>query len=382
MNTIVSEELYGYAVNHYRALHRIPEVGFDLPETTAYVVKALEELGIAPQTQYGQCSVVGQIGDDPNRPTIAFRADMDALPITETTGLPWSSTKEGAMHACGHDSHTAIMLATAKYLKAHEQELKCNVRLMFQPSEEGAISGAKMMVDNGVMDGVDCVVCTHCEPTIHSGKTGLGYGDSMAACIPMEIRFHGKSAHATLPQNGIHALDMAVDAYTELKAMVAKEANGLKYIWNVGHLGAGDVHNIIPDLATLRISFRFYDIPFSLRVMEQVEAICRRIAASYGGSVDFDWRMSTGPVYNDPKIADKVKAAMEGLDVAPFPARMSSEDFAWYLTKAPGVLFRYGSGNEEIGIVDIAHNSNFQVDEEGMKTAIYTFVRFALQYEK
>ena len=379
---VVSKELFETAVNHYRHLHQCPEVGFDLPITAAYVTEELRKMGIEPTDRYGTCSVVGQIGDRADVTTIAFRADMDALPITETTGLPWASKRDGAMHACGHDSHTAILLAVAKYLKEHEQELACNVRLMFQPSEEGAISGAKMMVDNGVMEGAECVVCTHCEPTIHSGSVGIFSGDYMAACIPMEIRFHGKSAHATLPQNGIHALDMAVDAYHEMKAMVAKEAEGRKYIWNVGHLGAGDVHNIIPDLATLRISFRFYDIPFSLRVMENVESICRRIAESYGGSVEFDWRMSTGPVYNDPAIASKVRTAMEGLPVVPCGSKLSSEDFAWYLTKAPGVLFRYGSGNEELGIVDIAHNSNFQIDEEGMKTAIRTFVRFALQYNK
>ena len=146
--------------------------------------------------------------------------------------------------------------------------------------------------------------------------------------------------------------------------------------------------NTMPDVTMIPAIASFFGVSTDelfdfnrLEAEKQVEAICRRIAASYGGSVDFDWRMSTGPVYNHPAIADKVKAAMEGLEVIPFPARMSSEDFAWYLTKAPGVLFRYGSGNEEIGIVDIAHNSNFQVDEVGMKTAIYTFVRFALQYE-
>ena len=378
----VSDALFDYAVTHYRNLHQIPEVGFDLPKTAAYVTAELKALGLEPTDRYGQCSVVAQIGSDPNRPTIAFRADMDALPIEETTGLPHSSRHPGAMHACGHDSHTAILLAVAKYLKAHEKELACNVRLMFQPSEEGAVSGAKMMVDNGVMDGAECVVCTHCEPTIHSGHVGIFSGDYMAACIPMEIRFHGKSAHATLPENGIHSLDMAVDAYHELRAMIRQEAGDRKYIWNVGHLAAGDVHNIIPELTTMRISFRFYDIPFSLRVMDRVKEICERIAASYGGTVDLDWRMSTGPVYNDPQIAQRVRTAMEGLPIDESGSKLSSEDFAWYLTKAPGVLFRYGSGNEQLGIIDIAHNSNFQIDEEGMKTAIYTFVRYALQYNQ
>lgn len=380
---IVSDELFAQAVKHYQYLHKYPEVGFDLPITAAYVAQELKNMGIEPSDQYGTCSVVGQIGNRKDVPTVAFRADMDALPITENTDLPFASTIPGSMHACGHDSHTAILLATAQYLKAHERELNCNVRLMFQPSEEGAVSGAKMMVDNGVMDGVDAVVCTHCEPTLPSGSVGIYSGDYMAACIPMEIRFHGRSAHATLPQNGIHALDMAVDAYAEMKKMVAREAGDkYKYIWNVGHISAGDVHNIIPDLTTMRISFRFYDIPFSLRVMEQVKTICESIAASYGGTVDIDWRMSTGPVYNDPAVAEKVRQAMEGLPVEPISSKLSSEDFAWYLSKAPGVLFRYGSGNEALGSTDVAHTCNFKIDPEGMKTAIRTFIRFALNYNK
>lgn len=378
MNLIFKE-----ACTHYEYLHRIPEIGFDLPQTAAYVTKALHALGITPTDRYGTCSVVGQIGDRKDVPTIAFRADMDALPITETTGLPFASTIPGAMHACGHDSHTAILLAVAQYLKAHENELSCNVRLIFQPSEEGAVSGAKMMVDNGVMDGVETVICTHCEPTIPSHALGLYSGDYMAACIPMEIRFHGKSAHATLPHNGIHALDMAADAYLAMKAMVREEAADIcKYIWNVGHMAAGDVHNIIPDLATMRISFRFYDIPFSLRVMDRVKEICEGIAASYGGSVEIDWRMSTGPVCNDPHVVEKIRKATDGIELIPIDSKMSSEDFAWYLSKAPGALFRYGSGNKELGCTEVAHNSNFKIDPNGMKNAISTFIRYALNYNK
>ena len=379
---LVSDELFSYAVEHYRHLHQYPEVGFDLPLTAAYVAKQLQLLGIEPQTCYGQCAVVGQIGNNPNRPTIGFRADMDALPVTEKTDLPFASTIPGAMHACGHDSHTAIVLAAAKYLKEHEEDLACNVRLMFQPSEEGAISGAKMMVDHGVMDGVETVIATHCEPFIPAGEVGLAVGDYMAACIPLEIKFHGRTAHATLPETGIDALAMAVEAYNALKAMVKEEAGDRKYIWSVGHLAAGDVHNVIPDLATLRISFRFYDIPFSLRVMDRVTEICNAIAASYGGTVEYDWRMSTGPVYNDAAVADRLCAAMDGLKVHPLDSKMSSEDFAWYLSKAPGALFRYGSGNEAKGCNGRAHNNDFKIDEDGMKTAIRTFIRCALAYNK
>lgn len=381
MNT-VSNELFDLAVEHYRNLHQIPEIGFELPMTTAYVKKALNEIGITTTDQYGTCSVVGQIGFRKEVPTIAFRADMDALPVTEASGLSFSSTIPGAMHACGHDSHTAILLTVAKYLKEHEQELTCNVRLIFQPSEEGAVSGAKMMVDNGVMDDVKCIICTHCENSIPAGSVGLHVGDYMAACIPMEITFHGRSAHATLPETGIDALAMAVEAYIALKKMVKEEAGERPYIWSVGHLAAGDVHNVIPDLARMRISFRFYDIPFSQQVMENTVSICHQIADSYGGSVEFDWRMSTGPVHNDATVAQKVCLAMESLPFTELSSRMSSEDFAWYLTKAPGVLFRYGTGNPISSSNSLAHNNDFKIDPEGMRTAILTFVRFALSYDK
>lgn len=378
----VPQDLFDYTVAHYHHLHQYPEIGFDLPMTAAYVTEELKKLGIAPTDRYGTCSVVGQIGNDPSRPTIAFRADMDALPVQEKTDLPFSSKIPGAMHACGHDSHTAILLAVAKYLKEHEQELACNVRFVFQPSEEGAVSGAKMMVDNGVMEGVECVVATHCENFIPSGKTGLCVGDYMAACIPLEIQFHGRTAHATLPETGIDALAMAVEAYNALKSMVKEESAGRNYIWSVGHLGAGDVHNVIPDLATMRISFRFYDIPFSLKVMDRTKQICEAIAASYGGTVTLNWRMSTGPVHNDKAIAEKLRTAMDGIEVEDLPHKMSSEDFAWYLGKAPGVLFRYGSGNADKGSNTRAHNNDFTINEEGMKTAIRTFVQYACNYNK
>ena len=378
----VSKELFDFSLEHYRHLHQYPEIGFDLPLTAAYVTDVLKQIGLKPTDAYGTCSAVCQIGQREDVPTIAFRADMDALPVTEKTDLSFASTIPGAMHACGHDSHTAVLLATAKYLKEHEQELACNVRLVFQPSEEGAISGAKMMVDNGVMDGVECVVATHCENNMQAGKVGLCPGDYMAACIPMEIQFHGHSAHAALPETGIDALAMAVEAYGALKAMAKEEAGDRKYIWSVGHLGAGDVHNVIPDLATMRISFRFYDIPFSLRVMDRTKAICEKIAASYGGTVSIDWRMSTGPIYNDPAITDQLRIATEGIPVEEMPSRMSSEDFAWFLSKAPGAIYRFGTRNEAKGCTGLAHNNDFKIDPEGMKTAIRTFIQYALNYNK
>ena len=284
------------------------------------------------------------------------------------------------MHACGHDSHTAVLLAVAKHLKENESKLGCRVILIFQPSEEGAVSGAKMMVDNGVMDGVDHIICTHCENAMDTGKIGICHGDYMAACIPATIRFKGRTSHAALPEYGIDAVAMAVEAYVKMKEMVAQEAGKAKYIWSVGHLQGGHVHNVIADLCEMDISFRFYDMDFAKRVERNVRNICDEIANRYGGSVEFVWSMSAGSVHNDEKITERFEKTMRnsGLNVCDMPQRMSSEDFGWYLEKAPGMIFRFGTRNEKLGCTTLAHRNDFCIDEEGMKYAIYAFCEYVL----
>lgn len=382
MNSARLEQLYEYAIDIRRQIHQYPEVGFDLPKTTALVAEELRCMGIEYTQQYGTCSLSADIGQGDI--CIALRADMDALPVEEKTGLPYTSKVPGKMHACGHDAHTAVLLAVAKYLKEHETELRCRVRLIFQPSEEGAISGAKMMVDNGVMDGVDLIVTTHCDNSFEAGLIGLHAGDYQAACIPATIRFIGKSAHAAIPEGGIDAIGMAAEAYAEMKQMVAWEAGDIRYIWSVGRFQGGHVHNVIADKCELDISFRFYDMDFADRVGKQVFAICDKAAGRYGGKVEYDWHMSTGPVINNPELTEafRVIAENNGLSTCEIPSRMSSEDFGWYLEKAPGMLFRFGTRNESLGCTALAHKSEFCMDESGMKSAIHAFIAFVKDFER
>lgn len=377
MNNSTLNELHSYAVHIRRKIHEYPEIGFDLDRTVALVSAELEAMGISYTYRYGKCSVVADLGQGER--LLAIRADMDALPIDEKTDLPYASKIPGAMHACGHDSHTAVLLAVARYLKENEGELPCRIRLIFQPSEEGAISGAKMMVDNGVMDGVDCVLCTHCENALDAGNIGVCYGDYMAACIPATIRFFGKSTHAALPEFGIDAIAMAAEAYAEMKAMVAREANGTKYIWSVGRFSGGHVHNVVASECELAVSFRFYDHDFAARVGQQVHKICDDVAKKYGGRVEMDWRMSCGSIYNDKKITADFESITKnaGMSVLPMPPRMSSEDFAWFLEKTPGMIFRFGTRNEALGYTALAHRCDFRIDEDGMKAPIQAFCEFA-----
>ena len=380
MNAEILSSLYAYAVEIRRRLHEYPEVGFDLPRTEALIARELESMKIPYTRRYGACSLAADLGSQ--GPLIALRADTDALPVEEKTGLPYASKIKGHMHACGHDSHTGILLAVAKYLKAQEENLPCRVRLIFQPSEEGAVSGAKMMVEKGVMEGVDHILCTHCENALEAGKIGYCSGDYMAACVPLTILFHGRTAHAALRQGGIDALHMGVKAYEALNAMVEKEAGDIPHIWSTGVLSGGTAHNVIADRCEMQISFRFYDKAFAERVRQNTFAICERIASEAGGSVEIDWHMSTGPIYNDPKVIARFDAVtrVRGMDIAKLPPRMSSEDFAWYLEKAPGMIFRFGTRNEALGCTQLAHRNDFCIDESGMKTAIRAFCAYILEY--
>lgn len=381
----LSQELNGYMLDIFHRLHMYPEIGFDLPGTVALVKQELDALGIESTEKYGRCSLVAQIGNRTDVPTLAIRADMDALPVQEQTDLPYKSRIDGAMHACGHDSHTAILLTVAKILKAAEETLPCNVRLLFQPSEEGAVSGAKMMAENGCLEGVDAVICVHCEESLPSGSLGVQRGECMAACVPWCLKFHGITSHATIPEAGVDAIAMAVESYGALKAMVKEEAGDRPYIWSVGVFQGGEVHNVISDLCTQHISFRFYDEAFAERVHQRTIEITDEIAARYGGRAEVLWHMSCPPVNNDAALVDhleKVAAMLPGVELIEMPAKRSSEDFSWFTARRPGMLFRYGIYNEAKGCTAAAHRPDFVVDEDAMKIAVLAFVNFAMTYGK
>lgn len=372
------DEIFSYIVSVRRELHTFPEVGFELSKTVSIVCRELDSMGIPHTDKYGRCSIVAEIGEGGD--ILALRADMDALPIEEKTGLEYASKNSEMMHACGHDSHTAILLGVAKYLKAHESELKRKVRFIFQPAEESSISGARMMVDNGAMDGVSEVISTHCDNNIPVGEIGLCRGNYMAACIPATLTFFGKSSHATLPDQGIDAIAMAVECYNRLGNMVKKEADGLPYIWSVGKIHGGTAHNIICDKCSMDISFRFYNMDFAKRVEDKLRKICSNISQDFGGRIEIIFNMSTGAVHNDLELCDAFENKLKKADVRviPLEREMCSEDFGWYITKSRGLLFRFGTRNEHTGCTSPLHTSNFMIDENGMQTAFLSIISYVL----
>ena len=363
-------------------LHRIPELGFELPRTVAVVKRELDKIGIEYTEKYGKSSIVADLNPEKTNFTIAIRADMDALPITEQSGVEYSSEIEGHMHACGHDAHTAILIATAKTLFEMKDEISCHVRFIFQPSEECPVSGAKMLVDNGVMDGVDVIIGLHVGGC-RSGQMGICSGASMAASRPFKLEFFGKSTHAATPHNGNDALAAAVRAYTSIKLMTSTEITPLeRFICSIGKLSAGTAQNIIPDYAEMVGTIRTFNLDIDKYIIERIESIAESIKRETGVDYKLTTHLKSGVVYNDPKISEKILEAQKKVigeeNIAPIAIRLGAEDFAFYGEKAPAAFFRLGVLNEEKGCVSPAHNSDFKVDDEVLHLGAETFVQFVL----
>ncbi|MBQ6875447.1 MAG: amidohydrolase [Lachnospiraceae bacterium] len=372
-----------YIIKLRRAIHQYPEVDFELPRTITVVKRELEKMGIPYTEKYGKSSVVGYINPQKEGFTIGIRADMDALLIDEINDISYKSKIDGKMHACGHDAHTAMLLGTAKTLKAMENKINCRVMLLFQPSEEGRQSGAELMVQDGIMDEIDVIIGVHIENWLNSGCVGVCKGESMASSRNFQLEFFGRTAHATLPHSGNDALAAAVDAYNGIQLMLARKLNPFaKYVCSVGTLHAGTTQNVVADYAQMLGTIRTFDMNVDELLIKNIEEICSRAAKNFGCTFKLTTSLKCYVVYNNPYIADRVLSAAAKVvgeeNIAEMLIKMSSEDFSQYLTKKPGVFIRLGTRNEAKGITTLPHNNDFMIDEDALDKGSATCVQFVL----
>ena len=384
LQTALSAVDQDYVVALRREIHEYPEIGFDCPKTLAVVRRELDKLNIPYTEELGKSAIVAALRPDKAHYSIGIRADMDALPLQEKTGLPYSSKIDGQMHACGHDAHTAMLLGTAKALKSVEDALDCRVLLVFQPYEEGT-QGAKALVADGLMDHIDVIIGLHVENWLEVGTIGVCPGESMAASTPITVEFFGKTAHATLPHTGKDALAMAVSAYNNIQLMLAREMDPFKkWVCSVGQLTAGTTHNVISDHATMKLSLRTYEVALNNYIEGRIEQICAQAAESFGGTYTYKGGMSAYPLYNDPELSKEVLASAAKVvgqeNIVTMPPKMSSEDFSWYLTKKPGVFIRLGTRNADKGCVTLPHNNDFLIDEDAFHLGCKTCVQFVFDH--
>ncbi len=370
-----------YAQKLRRELHQYPEIGYELPNTIAVVKRELEAVGLPYTEQYGQGSVVATLNQGKGNYTIALRADMDALPMQEQNDVPYKSLLPGKMHACGHDAHTAILLATAKALQEKSDKINCCVKFLFQPAEETS-GGAKMMLDNGAIDDVDCILALHCSNNFEVGTIQVQPYAVNANSDGFYLDFYGTSIHASVQHQGVDAIMMAVKAYTAIEFMIAKEINAANpCIFNVGAIHAGNTNNIVAEHCRMICTLRTYQSEDREKAIARIKAIIAAIAQESGGRAEYTVQKHYPVVYNDPVITQKLIQSAEkalGADKLILENRrtMTGEDFSFFTQKKPACFFRLGTGNQKKGITAALHQVTFDIDEDALEIGVKVLSQF------
>lgn len=375
-----------------RDLHRIPELGLDLPKTQQYVLALLEKYGIEYTLTDGDTGIIAYINKGKPGKTVALRADMDALPITEQTGAEYASVHEGRMHACGHDAHVTMLLGAAKVLNEHKDELSGEVRLVFQTGEE-TCKGAQVMIRNNVLDGVDAIFGMHIgtilDKDIPCGKIIVCPGPVMASYDRFCINIKGVGCHGSTPEKGIDPVNIAAHVVLGLEAIIAREFNAnIPAVISIGRISGGSLYNIIPETVEIEGTTRALDEQVRRKMAERIEEVAVHTARAFGGDAEFEMDWGAPPVVNDGEMAAfaaKCAAAVAGADNVithrDFP-NMGGEDFAYYLEKVPGAFMFLSSSNPEKG-TDIAHhNPAFNIDEDVLWEGSALFVSIATEMLK
>jgi amidohydrolase len=359
-----------------RDFHQHPELGFEEVRTSAVVASYLESIGLQPRRGIAKTGLTADIVGDLPGPTILLRADMDALPITEETGLEFASRNPGKMHACGHDGHTAILLTTAKLLTQRRAQLRGTVRVLFQPAEEGP-GGAEPMIAEGVLDGVQAALGLHLWLSLATGHVNFCPGPMLAATDEFDLKVIGLGTHAASPHEGVDPITTASHIVTAAQTMMTRALDPKQpVVLTITRFHAGTAYNVIPAYAELGGTLRTYNETVRKGTKESFERLVRGTAAAHGASAEISWREGYPVLVNDPVITGLVESVCRRmLQVAPLEQRpdarsMGGEDMAFYLQKVPGCFFFLGAYNENVEACYSHHHPRFTIDEEALPLGV------------
>ena len=382
-----------------RHLHQNPELSNREMDTSKYIAERLRGFGLEPQTGIAKTGVVAVLKGARSGPVVALRADMDALPVREEVNLPFASkamseyegNKVGVMHACGHDTHVAILLATARVLSQMKDRLPGTVKFIFQPAEEGVSveerpAGAELMVKEGVMQGVDAVFGLHVFANVPTGTITYRSGPFMAAADQFEIVVKGKQTHGSAPWRGVDPIVVGSQIVSALQTIVSRNVDITKLpaIVSVGQFQSGVRNNIIPDSARLVGTIRTFDDDVQNDIHARVKRIAEGIAAGAGATVDVKIYRGYPVTANDPKLTAKMLPTLER--VAPGNVRESelitgAEDFTFFQRQSPGLFVFLGiTPPDQVGKAPANHSPLFFVDEKALPTGVRALANLAVDY--
>ena len=374
-----------HIIDMRRRLHRHPELGCEETETTAFIVTELREIGIPVITFDDITGCIAVIeGGKPGK-TVMLRADIDALPITEQTGLPFASETPGVMHACGHDCHTAMLLGAARVLWEMREELRGTVKLIFQMGEEIGRKSEEY-VTRGALKGVDAIFGMHVWPSMPIGTFNFEDGERMACSDRFTIQIHGCAAHGSAPHLGHDAILAAAAAVMALQSIPSRQNNPLdSLVVTVGMMNGGTKQNILADHVELVGTVRAFNRDFRNSMPERIRTVVQNTVQAYGCTADCDYYFGPSPLINDDpdlvRIARHAAARVLGEEAYRSSQKVTgAEDFSVYMEHIPGVYGYLGIRNPEKGIDCGNHHPCFLVDEDVLVKGAEIYVRFALDY--
>lgn len=378
---------YPDMVRWRRYLHRHPELSFQEEKTSRWIGDKLLEMGCKIKTGVGGNGIIATIQGELPGPVIALRADIDALPIQDEKTCEYASKVPGVMHACGHDGHTAALLAVADFYNANKDKIAGERRLLFQPAEEVTPGGAIRMVEEGALDGADVIYGVHLWSPIPYGYASSRAGDFMSAADEFVIDIEGKGGHGGLPHNAVDAVMVGAALVQGVQTIVSRSVNPLHpAVVTIGSFQAGTTNNIIAERCQLKGTVRAFDETTRFMIHDKLEAFIRHTCEMHGASYTYHMRVGYPPVVNDAAEASRFFAVAEALfgpeGVIEAEPITVAEDFSYYLQKKPGCFMFVGAGNPDCGAVYSHHHPKFDIDERAMERSASLLIGMAEDYAR
>ena len=382
----LAEQALDYIVEQRRWCHQNPELSLEEVQTTEHIAAELQKMGYTEIQRFpdhtGLCAMLRGGKAEKACRTVALRADIDALPVEEKTGLPFASRNKGVMHACGHDCHISMLLGAAKMLMETKDELQGNVKLIFQAAEE-TCHGAEYYVEAGILDGVDDIMGQHVWATLEEPHINVQAGPRMASVDNFVIKVDGVSAHGTQPHLGVDALLAAAAIVSNIQSFVSRTNDPLNpLVVNIGEMHAGQRYNIIANHAELFGTTRTYNAEFRMKIEAGLRRIAENTAKAFGATATVEYDYYANSLYNDDEELNKIAhdAAVKLYGEAclkELPQMMGSEDFAFFADKIPAVFGFLGTRNEELGMTVGNHNDRYTVHEPVLQRGAALYAQFA-----